>query len=72
MTNIKRDILWRVVFGMGAVVIFAGLILFQMFKVQVLEGEKWLSLSDSITIHQQDISASRGNIFSDDGSLLST
>ncbi len=44
MTNIKRDILWRVVFGMGAVVIFAGLILFQMFKVQVLEGEKWLSL----------------------------
>ena len=24
MTNIKRDILWRVVFGMGAVVIFAG------------------------------------------------
>ena len=72
MTNIKRDIMWRVVFGMTVVVLLAFVILFQMFKVQIVEGEKWLSLSDSATIRHQDITPARGNIYSDDGSLLST
>ena len=72
MTNIKRDIMWRVVFGMTVVVLLAFVILFQMFKVQIVEGEKWLSLSDNATIRHQDITPARGNIYSDDGSLLST
>ncbi|PCJ65560.1 MAG: cell division protein [Bacteroidetes bacterium] len=71
-TNVKKGIMWRVVFGMSVVVIFALAVSFQMFKIQIVEGEKWLAFSDSTTIRHQDISPARGNIYSDDGSLLST
>lgn len=64
--------MWRVVFGMSVVALFALYVTFQMFRVQIVEGDKWLSLSDSTTIRRIDISPARGNIYSDDGSLLST
>ena len=70
--NIKKSITWRVVFGMGVVVLFAFWVSFQMFRIQLVEGNKWLVMSDSITIRHQDISPARGNIYSDNGSLLST
>ena len=70
--NIKKSITWRVVFGMGVVVLFAFWVSFQMFRIQLVEGDKWLAMSDSITIRHQDISPARGNIYSDNGSLLST
>ena len=70
--NIKKSITWRVVFGMGVVVLFAFWVSFQMFRIQLVEGNKWLAMSDSITIRHQDISPARGNIYSDNGSLLST
>ena len=70
--NIKRSITWRAVFGMGVVVIFAFWVSFQMFRIQLVEGDKWLAMSDSATIRHQDISPARGNIYSDNGSLLST
>ncbi len=72
MTNVKRSIMWRVVFGMAMVVLFAIWISVQMFTIQIAEGDKWLSQSDSLTIVRQDISPARGNIYSDDGSLLAT
>ncbi len=72
MINVKKSILWRVVFGMSVVGLFALWITLEMFKVQLVERDKWLSLSDSATIRHQDISPARGNIYSDDGSLLST
>ncbi|MDG1756534.1 MAG: penicillin-binding protein [Bacteroidia bacterium] len=70
--NIKKSITWRVVFGMGVVVLFAFWVSFEMFRIQLVEGNKWLVMSDSITIRHQDISPARGNIYSDNGSLLST
>ncbi|MDC0105247.1 transpeptidase family protein [Bacteroidia bacterium] len=72
MTNIKKGIMWRVVFGMSAVVLFAVVVSFKMFTIQIVEGEKWLAMSDSTTIRRQNITPARGNIYSDDGSLLST
>ncbi len=72
VNNIKKSITWRVVFGMGVVVLFAFWVSFQMFRIQLVEGNKWLAMSDSITIRHQDISPARGNIYSDNGSLLST
>lgn len=71
-SNVKKGITWRVVFGMGIVLLFAFWVSFQMFKIQLVEGEKWLAMSDSATIRQQDISPARGNIYADNGSLLST
>ena len=64
--------MWRVVFGMSAVVFFAIVVSFKMFTIQIVEGEKWLAMSDSTTIRRQNITPARGNIYSDDGSLLST
>jgi cell division protein FtsI (penicillin-binding protein 3) len=72
MTNVKKSIMWRAVFGMAMVVLFAVWVSVQMFKIQIAEGDKWLSQSDSLTIIRQDISPARGNIYSDDGSLLAT
>ena len=72
MTNVKRSIMWRVVFCMVAVMLFAVWISVQMFKIQLIQGPGLLSQSDSITIKRQDISPARGNIYSDDGSLLAT
>lgn len=64
--------MWRVAICMAFIVVFALWVSFQMFRIQLIEGEKWLSQSDSLTIIRQDISPARGNIFSDDGSLLAT
>lgn len=72
MTNIKKSIMWRVVFGMSAVVLFAIVVSFKMFTIQIVEGEKWLAMSDSTTIRKENVAPARGNIYSDDGSLLST
>ena len=64
--------MWRVAICMALIVVFALWVSFQMFRIQLIEGDKWLSQSDSLTIIRQDISPARGNIFSDDGSLLAT
>lgn len=64
--------MWRVAICMALIVVFALWVSVQMFRIQLVEGEKWLSQSDSLTIIRQDISPARGNIFSDDGSLLAT
>lgn len=71
-TNIKRSIMWRAVSGMALVAVFAVWVVIEMFRIQVVEGDKWLAMSDSATIRHQDISPARGNVYSDDGSLLST
>jgi cell division protein FtsI (penicillin-binding protein 3) len=72
MTNLKRSIMWRVMVAMLFVVLFAVFISVQMFRIQWVEGEYWLSQSDSLTIIKQDISPARGNIYAADGSLLAT
>jgi len=70
--NIKKGITWRVVFGMGIMLLLSIWVSIQMFRIQLNEGEKWLAMSDSAMIRYQDISPARGNIYSDNGSLLST
>lgn len=64
--------MWRAIFGMAVVVAFAVWIAVQMFTIQLVEGEKWMGQSDSLSIIQQDITPARGNIYSDQGSLLAT
>ncbi len=53
--------------------VLAGIaIVFQSFKIQVYEGPELRQLADSLTIVSRSIEAERGNIYSEDGSLLST
>ena len=72
MPNIKRSILNRILFSFGCVVVFSGLVIWNIFNIQVVNGEKWRSLSDSLTLKYKVIQAVRGNIYADDGTLLAT
>lgn len=56
----------------AGVCLFAFAVLFQLFKVQYVEGDKWRAKAKELTTQYQTIDASRGNIFSADGSLLAT
>lgn len=40
--------------------------------VQFVEGEKWLKLSDTLTLKEIIIEAERGNIYANDGRMLAT
>jgi cell division protein FtsI (penicillin-binding protein 3) len=48
------------------------LILGQILKIQIAEGDMWRQRADSLTLKYKNIAAGRGNIFSSDGSLMST
>ena len=70
--NIKTDILLRVYLAFGLIVLFALAILYQLFNVQVIEGDKWRAMADSLSTRFVNVEAARGNIYSVDGSLLAT
>lgn len=70
--NIKKSILIRVRVAFLAIVIFAGAIMYQIFNIQWVNGERWIQMAEDITMSYQEVKATRGNIYSDDGSLLAT
>ena len=71
-TNKRQEIMWRMWVAI-LVPVLAGLaIVFQSFKIQVYEGPALRQLADSLTIVSRSIEAERGNIYAEDGSLLST
>jgi cell division protein FtsI (penicillin-binding protein 3) len=56
----------------GLIVLLAFAVLFKLFHVQFVDGAKWRSMADSISTKYVNVEASRGNIYSVDGSLLAT
>lgn len=70
--NIRTDILLRVYLSFGLMVLFALAVLYKLFGLQVVEGPKWRAMADSLSTRYQTVEATRGNIFSVDGSLLAT
>jgi len=40
--------------------------------IQFAEGEKWIAMGERISFHYKRVKATRGNIYSDNGSLLAT
>ena len=70
--NIRTDILIRVYIAFGFIVVLAFAVLFKLFHVQLVEGEKWRSMADSLSTRFVNVEAARGNIYSADGSLLAT
>lgn len=70
--NVKRAILWRVYLAFFAVCLFGILIVVYAFKIQFVEGAAWRKMAEELTTDFQTIEAVRGNIYSDDGSLLAT
>ena len=72
MSSIRTDILLRVYFAFGLIVLFAAAVLFQLFKVQVLQGAHWRKEAKSSATQFKTVEAVRGNIYGVDGSLLAT
>jgi cell division protein FtsI (penicillin-binding protein 3) len=70
--NIRTDILLRVYLAFGLIVLLAFAVLFKLFHVQFVEGEKWRAMADSLSTRFANVEAARGNIYSIDGSLLAT
>jgi len=70
--NIRTDILLRVYTAFGLIVLLAFAVLYKLVNVQVVEGEKWRSMADSLSTRFANVEAARGNIYSVDGSLLAT
>ena len=70
--QVKKDIMWRINGSFILLCLMGVLILGQILKIQIAEGEKWRQRADSSNLHYFNIAASRGNIFSSDGRLMAT
>lgn len=70
--NIKNSILLRVRLAFLPMLLFGVAIIYKIGTIQFVEGEKWRSLAAEIGLEYRSIPATRGNIISDNGSLLAT
>jgi cell division protein FtsI (penicillin-binding protein 3) len=70
--NIRANILLRVYLAFGLIVLLAAAVLVRLCDVQYVEGAKWRAMADSLSTKYINIEPARGNIYSNDGSLLAT
>lgn len=70
--NIKHSIVLRMRVAFILVAILAGTIFYRIVHLQFVEGEKWAEKSQVINFQYRQVSATRGNIYAADGSLLAT
>lgn len=70
--NIRKTILIRVYVAFGLMVLFALTVFGKLLHLQYVDGGEWRAMVDSLTIQERVIEATRGNIYSNDGSLLAT
>jgi cell division protein FtsI (penicillin-binding protein 3) len=70
--NIKRDIVFRSRIAFVAILIFSAAIVYKIVKIQILEKDKWKELANKKVFEYKVVKATRGNIYSDNGSLLAT
>lgn len=72
MTEIKKDIAWRIYTVYFVVCLFGLGIVGKALTIQLVEGGELKKKVQSRTLKDKDIKAVRGNIYSSDGSLLAT
>src|SRR5690606_5185204 len=70
--NIKTDILLRAYISFGVMVVIAIAVIYKLFTVQIVEGDKWRAMQDSLSTKYVNVEPARGNIYSVDGKLLAT
>ncbi len=68
----EKNILNRLYFLAGCMFIFALLVVFKLFSIQFINGEKYRALAESRLVKQVVIPANRGNVYSVGGNLLAT
>lgn len=70
--SIKSSILLRVRIAFLLMLIFSAGIIYKIAHIQIVEGSKWKAQAQSIGLQYRSVKATRGNIYSDNGSLLAT
>ena len=70
--NIKKSILLRVRVAFIAVMLFSLAVIAKIGHIQFAEGKKWAAMGERISFDYKRVKATRGNIYSDNGSLLAT
>lgn len=70
--NIKKSILLRVRVAFLFVALFAVAVVAKIGHIQFIEGAKWQKMGEKISFDYKKVKATRGNIYSDNGSLLAT
>lgn len=70
--NIKNEVLYRVYLVLFLLVLAAIAIMVKTVQISVIEGPEWRTKLDSLYIKSVPVSAARGNILAEDGSLLAT
>lgn len=70
--NIKKSILLKVRLAFLPMLLFGIAIVYRIAVIQMVEGDKWRSLKAEIGLEYREVPATRGNILSDNGSLLAT
>ncbi|EAR00792.1 penicillin-binding protein [Maribacter sp. HTCC2170] len=72
MAVTEKSILTRLYVVAGCLFLFAGIVLFKLVSIQMVHGEKYRGLAMKRTEKVFTIAPNRGNLYSDDGSLLAT
>ncbi|WP_149277311.1 penicillin-binding protein [Pareuzebyella sediminis] len=72
MAVTEKNILTRLYFVVACLFLFAGAVLFKLVNIQMVQGEKYKALAMQRTEKMFTIAPNRGNLYSDDGSLLAT
>ncbi len=70
--NIKKSILLRVRIAFLAMVLGAAAIIGRIADLQWMEGSKWRKAAQDKMVRYRQVKATRGNIYSDNGSLMAT
>lgn len=70
--NIKNEVLYRVYIVLFLLVLAAMAIMVKTVDISVVDGPVWRTKLDSLYIKSIPVSAARGNILAEDGSLLAT
>ena len=72
MKPIEKKIMFRYYISLIFIVFFAFVLIGKLLYIQIEEGEYYRKLSENNTIKNFILEPSRGNIYSDDNSLLAT
>ncbi|MFQ5446905.1 MAG: peptidoglycan glycosyltransferase, partial [Saprospiraceae bacterium] len=70
--NVKNEVLIRVYVVLVGIVLAAVVIFSKAVKISVVEGEKWRNKGEELYIKEVPLEAERGNILTEDGSMLAT
>ena len=72
MNRIEKKIMFRYYISLGFIVFFAFILVGKLLYIQIREGDYYRNISANNTIKNFILEPSRGNIYSDDNSLLAT